>query len=180
MPQPRKSLEHHKFHNTKPQYVEPQSDVAAGRPKYPSNISAAAKATFKRLVRLLEHRRVCTAGDAEILRLYAVTFDRHTRALEHLASEGEIVTYLRLNNHGEQVPSVKPNLWLDVATNAEKFMRACLADLGLNPLQRSKVAPTKAEPKPEEEIATREETTLPEDDDIDLDSIDTTAGGTLQ
>lgn len=174
MPQPRKSLEQHDLQNTRPQYVELSSDVAASRPKYPRNISGESKAAFKRLVRLLENRRVCTAGDAEILRLYAIAFDRHVRALDHLAAEGEIAPYTRLDSNGTAHTFYKTNEWLKVATDCEKFMRSCLSDLGLNPLNRAKVAKVKEDaPKTEEEIPTRESTTLPEDF-IDITDIDTT------
>jgi P27 family predicted phage terminase small subunit len=172
MPTPRKSLSDHALQNTKAQYVQPDSDVAPGRPKYPRSISGEAKAAFKRLVRLLESRRTCTAGDSEILRLYAVTFDRHSRALEHLAAEGEIAPYTRLDSNGQPHQVWKENLWLKVATDAEKFMRGCLADLGLNPLQRSKVKTTRAESKPEEnEFPSRDEVApFSYGPDIDLDS----------
>jgi len=173
MPQPRKSLEDHKLQNTKPQYVEPTSDVPAGRPKYPSGISPAAKSTFKRLVRLLESRRTCTAGDAEILRLYAIAFSRHVRALEHLEAEGEICAYTRLDSNGQPHQQFKENLWLKTATDAEKFMRACLADLGLNPLQRSKVRAVeeKKPDSPTDDFPTREQHAAASDE-INLDDFD--------
>jgi len=148
VPRPRKDLETHSLHGTRPAYSEPASDVRAGRPKYPKNLSLDAKATFKRLVKLLETRRTCTQGDAEILRLYCVAFDRHTRALEHLAAEGEICVYVRLDSNGQPHDQEKPNLWLAVAENCEKYMRACLSDLGLNPINRAKVKPAE-EKKPE-------------------------------
>jgi P27 family predicted phage terminase small subunit len=171
VPTPRKAIEQHSLNGTKPHYTEPGSDETPGRPKYPRGISGEAKGAFKRLVKLLESRRTCTAGDAEILRLYAITFDRHTRALVHLAAEGEICAYTRLDSNGQPHEQFKANLWLDVATNAEKFMRSCLADLGLNPLSRGKVKPTKTPAKPDEQPTTREETTLPEAE-VDLNSID--------
>lgn len=173
MARERKSIKQHKLEGTKPAYVLFDSDVAPGRPKYPMNISGEAKAAFKRLVRLLESRRTCTAGDAEILRLYAVTFDRHVRALKHLALEGEICAYTRLDSNGKPHEVVKENLWLKVATDAEKFMRACLADLGLNPLQRAKVKTTKEPPKPEEQDFPTREQYAADAQEIDLTKIDT-------
>jgi P27 family predicted phage terminase small subunit len=149
VPAQRKDLAAHELNGTKARYSEPSSDVRAGRPKFPKGISAAALKVFKRLCALLEERGTLTSGDAELLRLYAVTFTRHERALQHLADEGEITTYVRLDSNGQPHDVEKPNLWLDVATNCEKFMRATLADLGLNPLQRSKVKPVKADPKPD-------------------------------
>jgi P27 family predicted phage terminase small subunit len=168
MPAARKDLDTHRLHNTKPQYVAPESDVEVGRPKYPRGISGEAKAAFKRLVRLLEQRGVCTSGDVEIIRLYAHAYDRHSRALEHLATEGEIITVIRTDNNGTGHEVKKANGWLEVLTTAEKFMRGCLADLGLNPLQRAKVSKPKAEPPKEEQLPTREETALVEEPEPDL------------
>jgi P27 family predicted phage terminase small subunit len=172
MPRQRKDLAIHKLQNTTC-VAAVESDVQVGRPKYPKNISAEAKATFKRLVKLLENRRACTAGDSEILRLYAVAFDRHSRALAHLADEGEIIIATRCDNNGNPHEVQKANGWLEVATTAEKFMRGCLSDLGLNPLQRSKVRPTKEPPTPEEQdFPTRAEMAATAEE-IDLNSIDT-------
>jgi len=83
MPTPRKSLEDHKLTGTNAAYVEPSSDVPAGRPRFPKNISAEARRVFKRLCALLAARKVLSEGDSELLRLYAVAFTRHERALEH-------------------------------------------------------------------------------------------------
>src|ERR1039458_2552059 len=100
MPRQRKDFAIHKLQNP-PCVAAVESDFQVGRPKYPKNISAEAKATFKRLVKLLENRRACTAGDSEILRLYAVAFDRHSRALAHLPDEGEIIIATRCDNNGK-------------------------------------------------------------------------------
>lgn len=162
MPTPKKTAPEHWLSGTKSQAEVPPNEelaFAAGRPKYPRGISGEARAAFKRLVRLLESRRVLTEADGELLRLYAITFDRHSRALEKLAEEGEVRIYTRLNNHGEEVEAEKPNLWLRVAETAEKNMVAILDRLGLTPLNRSKVKPTRDKaPQPEggmEEIFTR-------------------------
>ncbi len=157
-PMPRKELTEHILNGTRPEWVEPTANLAPGRPKYPRGISLDAKHTFKRLCFLLEKRRNLTEGDCELLRLYSLAYDRHSRAIAALAAEGEIVTYYRLDNHGEQVPSVSKNLWLPVAESCEKFMRGCLADLGLNPQTRSKVKQTEIPKPPEPDpIITREQ-----------------------
>lgn len=151
MPRERKSLADHRLNNTKPEWAPASTpDLAPGRPKYPRGISLEARRTFKRLVRMLEERRSLTRGDEEVLRLYATLFDRHQKALGHIALEGEVCTYHRLNNRGESVPSERPNLWLRIAQDSEKQMAALLRDLGLTPVTRSKTKPTAApqEPKP--------------------------------
>jgi P27 family predicted phage terminase small subunit len=174
MAMPRKSLSEHALQNTKPAYVEPEAFVPAGRPKYPRGISGEAKAAFKRLARMLEARRSITPGDEEILRLYAFLFSRHQRALAAIEKEGEVRLYTRLNNHGEEVLSEKPNLWLKVAETCEAKMIACLSALGMTPMNRSKVRTT--EPKPAtpqlpEPFPSREEAAPVTDAEIDLSTI---------
>jgi P27 family predicted phage terminase small subunit len=144
---PRKSLAEHQLQNTKPQYVEPDTFLPAGRPKYPRGISGEAKAAFKRLSRMLEARRSLTPSDQEILALYAHLYSRWQRALAAIEKEGEIRLYTRLNNRGEDVQCEKPNLWLKVAETCEAKMIACLSALGMTPMNRSKVKTTE-QPKP--------------------------------
>ena len=102
----------------------------------------------------MEARQVITPGDAELLRIYAVAYTRHERALDKLAVEGEICVYVRLDSNGQAHDQEKPNLWLKVAQDAERTMVACLDWLGLTPLNRNKVRPTAnapAQPTPEQE-----------------------------
>jgi P27 family predicted phage terminase small subunit len=171
---PRKSISQHKLENTRPQFVLPDSDVPAGRPKLPKGLSGEAKKTFKRLAKMLAQRRTLTAGDQEILRLYATAFDRHARAVEHLADEGEIEICQRATKSGELYDVKEENPWLSIAQNSEKYMRGLLSDLGLNPIQRSRVKTTDVK-KTDDELPTREETVLPEPE-LCLADIDETAG----
>jgi P27 family predicted phage terminase small subunit len=127
--------------------------VEPGRPKVPKNISAESKAIFKRLCTLLESRRALSEGDGELLRLYAITFDRHAKALAKLAEQGEVRLYTRLDSNGTPHDQEKTNLWLKIAETAEKNMVACLDRLGLSPLNRGKIAPTSHATKTEAESA---------------------------
>ncbi len=171
MPTPRVSIEDHKLAGTKCHYQDDDAEIRPGRPKYPRGISPEAKSVFKRLCKLLSRRRTLTEGDAELLRLYAVTFDRHSRALEHLAAEGEIAPYERLDSNGQAHTVYKENLHLKIAHDCEKFMRAVLGDCGLNPISRGKVKEAVPKKPPQEEtFPSREQTTLPSED-IDLNSI---------
>jgi P27 family predicted phage terminase small subunit len=176
MPTPRKSLEDHALSNTKPRYAEPTSEVLGGRPKFPTNFSGEMKATFKRIVRLLETRRTCTTGDAEIIRLFCVAVDRQKRALGHIGSEGEITCYTRLDSNGQPHEIWKPNLWLKVCTDAEKLQLAALDRLGLTPMNRAKVKPTKEAPKLDvnDAVFSREAEQQPLSDEPDLNAIDET------
>jgi len=173
-PMPRKELEQHRLAGTKPQYIDDAAeDETLRRPKYPKGITPEARRVFKRLVDLLSRRKTLTEADGELLRLYAVTFDRHRRALEHLTAEGEVCSYERLDSHGQPHTFFKENLHLKIASDCEKYMRAVLGDCGLNPVSRGKVkvsAPKIVEP---EAFPSREEMTLPEPE-IDLSQLDET------
>jgi P27 family predicted phage terminase small subunit len=165
------SIEEHNLSGTRVHYLDDAQDEQPQRPKYPKGITPEARRVFKRLVDLLMRRKTLTEADGELLRLYAVTFDRHRRALEHLTLEGEVCAYERLDSNGQPHTFYKENLHLKIATDAEKFMRACLGDCGLNPVARGKVkvaAPKVIEP---EAFPSREEMTLPEAD-ADLSQID--------
>jgi P27 family predicted phage terminase small subunit len=171
MPTPRKSIPDHELQGTRVRYVLPDSGVLAGRPALPKGLSPAAKKTFRRLVKMLTQRRTITAGDQEIIGLYCITFDRHQRALEKLAVEGEIRIYEHVAK-GEIVSVEKENLWYPIARDAAKFMKSCLSDLGLTPLQRAKVKQTEVKKSEEDEFpAAKEDTVLPTEE-IDLSSID--------
>ena len=176
-PQPRKSLDEHKLQNTKARYVEPASDVPASRPHYPSGITPAAKRVFKNITRLLERRRTLTEADGELIRLLALTHVRHARAVEMLAEQGEIRMYERLDSNGQARSFEKENLWLAVACAAEKQMIGIYDRLGFTPRDRTKVKPTKEEPKPDADAAalfSRDAEQPPVEDEIDLNSIDET------
>jgi P27 family predicted phage terminase small subunit len=142
VPTPRKALEVHKLQGTKPEWVVPDCVVEAGRPKFPKGISRSARKLFKKFCSLLEQRRSLTAGDGELIHLLVIKTERHQRAMEHLEVEGEIVTTVRLDKHGEQVQSLRPNQWLKIAQEAEKEKLAILDRLGLSPMNRSKVKST--------------------------------------
>lgn len=144
MPTPRKSDGLHKLTGTKSQAnPEPEYSLPAGTPRAPKTLSLEARKTFKRLCALLAERRALTDGDGELLRLYAVTFDRHARALAKIEEQGEICKYTRLDSNGQPHEVEKENLWLKVAVTAEKNMVAILDRLGLTPHNRAKVKPTK-------------------------------------
>jgi P27 family predicted phage terminase small subunit len=142
----RKSLAEHKLSGTKPQYVSPDSDVTAGRPKYPKNISGEAKSAYKRLVRMLEQRRALTPGDQEILSLYATVYDRHERAKRKLAQQGDVVVCDVVTKSGEVVQCERLNFYLKIAETCESKMLAHLVQLGLTPGTRGKIKQTE-EPK---------------------------------
>jgi len=178
MPRERKSLEKHHLQSTKPQYViVAGSDVAPGRPKYPKGISGEAKSAFKRLTKMLQDRGHATQGDQEILRLYAILFDRHARAKQHVDVDGEIVECEAVSKNGEIYTVSKENLWLRIMETCETKMSALLRDLGLTPAMRNKIAKVEEKKRPEAEFPTREAATKPDVEGDLLNSIDETKVG---
>jgi P27 family predicted phage terminase small subunit len=145
MPTPKKSDELHKLHGTKSQAApEPEFKIPASRPRQPKDLTPAAADVFKRLCALLRKRRALTAGDVEVIRLYAILHDRHARALAKIQEEGEVCVYTRLDANGVAHEVEKENLWLRIATNAEKNLVSILDRLGLTPNARTRVKPTPA------------------------------------
>jgi P27 family predicted phage terminase small subunit len=118
------------------------SSVPAGRPRIPRDVKPGLRKIFKRLCSILQERRVLTAGDEELIRLYVFLFDRHERNVTALRDEGEIVTYIRLDSHGQQVPVVRTNLRLKVVADTERQMSAVLNQLGLTPTAKDRAKPT--------------------------------------
>ena len=121
--------------------------VPESRPRTPKDLTPEALVVFKRVCGLLKKRHALTAGDVELLRVYAINYVRHSRANAKLEEEGEVVAYSRLDSNGKEVKTEKPNHWLKIAETAEKNMVACLDRLGLSPLNRGKVKPA-GEAKP--------------------------------
>jgi hypothetical protein len=59
-----------------------------------------------------------------------------------LDEQGMVVTYTRLNNHGEAVETEKHNLHLRIAQDCEARLLSILDRLGLSPRARDYVRPT--------------------------------------
>jgi P27 family predicted phage terminase small subunit len=151
MPAPRKSALLHDVHGTSPKNrTTDESVVPSGRPKFPKDLNPAMRPTFKRIVKLLEERRAVTAGDVELIRLYAILYDRHTRNVAAMIEEGEVCTYFRLDSNGVSVPQVKRNIRFEVITAAERQMESIIAKLGLTPTAKDRVKPSAV--NPDEEI----------------------------
>lgn len=90
-----------------------------------------------------------TAGDAELIRLYCFQYDRHVRNAALLRTEGEIVTYFRLDSNGQSVPQVRTNLRLKIVADTERQMAAILNQLGLTPTAKDRAKPTSGTPEDE-------------------------------
>jgi P27 family predicted phage terminase small subunit len=143
MPANRKAGGLHALHGTVPNgRAADVSHVPSGRPRFPKDLDATLKPIFKRLCSLLAERRVLTAGDAELIRIYVHQFDRHLRNVALLRQEGELCEYTRLDSHGKPHQQVKLNLRLKVVSDAERQMAAILNQLGLTPTAKDRAKPT--------------------------------------
>ena len=143
MPMPRKSSEEHALHGTRPNgRAADVSQMPAGRPRFPKDLDASLKPIFKRLCSLLAERRVLTAGDAELIRLYVFLYDRHSRNASVLREEGEVKLYTRLDSNGQPHQMEKANLRLKIVADAERQMAAILNQLGLTPTAKDRAKPT--------------------------------------
>ena len=150
MPAPRKSdLLHELSGSTPHDRAADISSVPAGRPKFPKDLDANLRPVFKRLCRLLQNRRVLTEGDVELIRLYCFAFDRHTRNAALLREEGELVTYFRLDSHGQSVPQVKTNLRTKIVMDCERMMASLLNQLGMTPVSKDRAKPASGVPEAE-------------------------------
>jgi P27 family predicted phage terminase small subunit len=146
MGMPRKDEEAHALHGTVSQARSEAPPVAGGRPRInKKNLSREAVAQFRRLVKMLSERRTVTEGDSEILRLYAVLWDRHRQATESLASEGLIVEETHADSNGQPYTVRKKNMSLGIAETCEAKMVSILDRLGLTPINRKNVKPTKSD-----------------------------------
>lgn len=152
MAQRLKTPEEHALQGTvaKPAQVV-ESFVAPGRPRYPKGISKDAKRVFKDLCKLLAERRTLSEADGYALRLYVILHDRHVKAIEKIAVEGEITMYTRLDANGRAHEVEKTNLWLGVAERTEKLMAGILQTLGLTPNAKDRGRPTRTQ-KPTAEV----------------------------
>jgi P27 family predicted phage terminase small subunit len=123
----------------------PETDVGSGKPRCPKELTPEGKRIFRDICRELKKRRALTSGDARIIEVLAGAVERYRRAMAQVREEGEIVSYTRLNNHGEEVVTKSKNLYLAVATEAEGKILSIVDRLGLTPLNRVRVRPTKDE-----------------------------------
>ena len=143
------SPEEHKLKGTRPtRAADHGTDIPAGRPKFPKGLTPEAKGIFKLLCKQLAERRALTAGDMQILHLYAEQWLRWANARAKVVELGEVVTDTRLDSNGTAHEVLRKNPWLTVVETCETKMHAILRDLGLTPNARAKVKQVGDKPKP--------------------------------
>jgi P27 family predicted phage terminase small subunit len=151
LPTPRKSLEQHALEGTKAHYDSGKqtSHIPGARPYPPKWMNERAAKKFRQIARVLDKRRVATSGDAEMISLYAVLWDRWQEANEHVESEGQIIAVQKLAKDGHTYTINIVNPWLKIAQVTEKQMTPAMLSLGLAVNSRDKAKQTAAEPKRE-------------------------------
>ena len=125
---------------------EPQ--FSAVRKSIPATISPGARLYWKELAGLLEGARVLTDGDRRVLELACEALAQHRAATVALTSFG--LTY---TTEGDSGPMIKARPEVGIADAAARRAFRILADFGLTPAARTKVAvPPSTEPNPFDEF----------------------------
>ena len=112
---------------------EPQ--FSAVRKSIPATISPGAKVYWKELAGLLEGARVLTDGDRRVLELACEALAQHRAATVALTSFG--LTYTTESENG---PMIRARPEVAIADAAGRRAFRILADFGLTPAARTKVA----------------------------------------
>lgn len=179
MPTPKKSAELHALQGTKSQAVSDDVSFPAGRPKMPADLPPLAEAEWRRLAPKLGKRKTLTKADASALEIHCRMYSRW-RKVSDLAEESPLTEVTWLDSKGIEHSKIIESAASKVAAKLESNLRNFLMQFGATPASRSRTKPPKPDEPKLEEFPSRDET-LPIDDtpDIDLNSIDLTAGGTL-
>lgn len=114
---------------------EPEPPVPSTLPAPPDFLNKEGKREWMRAGRILLDAKVLTEADLAALAAYSALYSRLAEAERNLVKEGPIV---KVNGY----PTL--NTWLTVAKQCLKQMRAYMAELGLTPSSRTRIA---AEPE---------------------------------
>ena len=104
-------------------------------PICPQGVSEGARAAWEAVVPLLAARGVLGGSDGLGLQLLCESISDWRRLRAEVATEGE--TYVTVNAQGGKM--YRPNPKVAIRDQAEKAMRASMADFGLNPSARAKL-----------------------------------------
>lgn len=110
--------------------AEPQPPDA--KPTCPSHLTAAAKAEWRRLAGTLHAMGVLTTVDRAALAGYCQAYGRWVEAEGKLAEGPKLI----------KTPSgyVQQSPWLSISNKAQELMGRYMAELGLTPAARSRIA----------------------------------------
>ena len=139
----RKPDDLHELEGTSSRAEAEHLDTPSGSPRCPKDLDKQEKKVFRQTCRELEKRKHITSGDVEIIRILAIARMRSERAMVHVRLDSEVIMEERGDSHGKPHLKKVRNPWLDIAEDAEREIRACLDRLGLTPMNRPRVRPTK-------------------------------------
>lgn len=144
MGRPAKSNELHQLQGTKPQSkATTESLFVGGRPKFPAHLSRVARAEAKRVVKLLEDRRTVTPGDIALISLYAEVYSRWVATKAAIGDE--LMVEIKMKDANGAIHSTKRlNPLLKVAQADEAKLIQLTTQMGLTPVTRDRVRPTKS------------------------------------
>lgn len=112
---------------------------APGDPDMPADLTAKAKAEWKRLLPLLRDMKVLTKADGDALAALCQVRVRWKQAEALIERMGQVVVETRQTASGKIERRVKKNPAVTVASDALKHMRSLMADFGLTPASRAGV-----------------------------------------
>jgi P27 family predicted phage terminase small subunit len=109
---------------------EPQPP--ASQPTCPAHLSPTAKAEWKRLAQMLNGIGVVTQADRAVLAAYCQAYGRWVEAERKLKETPPLL----------KTPAgyVQQSPWLSIANKQVELMMRCMAELGLTPTSRSRLA----------------------------------------
>ncbi|MFZ0737717.1 MAG: phage terminase small subunit P27 family [Candidatus Acidiferrales bacterium] len=118
------------------------SVYVGGRPRIPQHLDKLARAEFKRVCHVLEHRKTLTEGDRLTIAILAECYSRWVQTKAELGSEFLIRTAFK-NKEGEMVEVVKVNPLVKIVEACEARILSLQSALGLTPQSRDKIKQTK-------------------------------------
>ena len=111
----------------------PQPPVPDYTPRVPRHLNYEGKREWRRIVKLLLELGLYSEVDRAALAMYCQVWGRWVEAERKLAKDGEILTSKGTGNSYQ-------NPWLHVANKTWDQMRKILAEFGLTPSSRSRLA----------------------------------------
>ncbi|HET7232706.1 MAG TPA: phage terminase small subunit P27 family [Longimicrobium sp.] len=113
---------------------KPSPDLPAGAPECPAHLKGGARREWLRIVPQLEAAGLLAEVDGTALALYCVAFARWERAERELVKTGGEVVRSPTNDYPIQNP------WLAVSNKATEQIHKYLAEFGMSPAARMRVA----------------------------------------
>jgi P27 family predicted phage terminase small subunit len=128
----------------RPTRAAPKDKFAIGKPACPSHIKADAVALecWRRIVKLLSDRGVCTRGDGPSIELYVASYCDWLEARKEVKEHGLIVETVTIDSEGESHTVRKENPAQKIVDRCSGMMRQLLKEFGATPAarERAKVA----------------------------------------